>query len=162
MSYHRVIPNYDLYGDQASPEWSDSFNFEWIPQRSQPYNWVIQPHRHETFLQLLYLSSGQVDFLLDDTHWQAQAPCLMVVPCGHVHGFRFSHDVNGPVVTASQKTLESVAAVAMPELLNNARQAQALTYNPTPIVLAALMYLALLWPIVRLLSKLEHRATSVR
>ena len=54
------------------------------------------------------------------------------------------------------------SVVAMPELLNNARQAQALTYNPTPIVLAALMYLALLWPIVRLLSKLEHRATSVR
>jgi polar amino acid transport system permease protein len=52
-------------------------------------------------------------------------------------------------------TLASV--VALPELLNNARQAQALTYNPTPIVLAALMYLALLWPIVRLLSRLEHK-----
>ncbi len=50
--------NYDLYGDQASPEWSDSFNFEWIPQRFQPYNWVIHPHRHDTFLQLLYLSTG--------------------------------------------------------------------------------------------------------
>lgn len=129
MAYSRVIPNYDLYGDQASPEWSDSFNFEWIPQRSQPYNWVIQPHRHETFLQLLYLSSGQVDFLLDDTHWQAQAPCLMVVPCGHVHGFRFSHDVNGPVVTASQKTLESVAAVAMPELLPTIRKPRLISWQ---------------------------------
>lgn len=57
-------------------------------------------------------------------------------------------------------TLASV--VALPELLNNARQAQALTYNPTPIVLAALMYLALLWPIVRLLSRLEHKSTMVR
>lgn len=52
-------------------------------------------------------------------------------------------------------TLASV--VSLPELLNNARQAQALTYNPTPIVLAALMYLALLWPLVRLLSRLEHK-----
>jgi polar amino acid transport system permease protein len=52
-------------------------------------------------------------------------------------------------------TLASV--VALPELLNNARQAQALTYNPTPIVLAALMYLALLWPLVRLMSRLEHK-----
>ena len=35
--------------------------------------------------------------------------------------------------------------------------AQALTYNPSPVVLAALIYLALLWPLVRLLSRLEHK-----
>ena len=57
-------------------------------------------------------------------------------------------------------TLASV--VAIPELLNAARNAQALTYNPTPIVLAALMYLAILWPIVRLISRLEHKAVAVR
>jgi polar amino acid transport system permease protein len=57
-------------------------------------------------------------------------------------------------------TLASV--VAIPELLNAARNAQALTYNPTPIVLAALMYLVLLWPVVRLISRLEHRAVAVR
>jgi len=28
--------------------------------------------------------------------------------------------------------------------------------------LAALMYLALLWPVVRLLSRLEHRSSAVR
>jgi polar amino acid transport system permease protein len=57
-------------------------------------------------------------------------------------------------------TLASV--VAIPELLNAARNAQALTYNPTPIVLAALIYLALLWPIVRLISRLEHKAIAMR
>ena len=57
-------------------------------------------------------------------------------------------------------TLASV--VAIPELLNAARNAQALTYNPTPIVIAALMYLVLLWPIVRLISRLEHKAVAVR
>lgn len=56
-------------------------------------------------------------------------------------------------------TLASV--VALPELLNNARQAQALTYNPTPIVLAAVMYLVLLWPLVRLLSRLEHKSIAM-
>ncbi len=56
-------------------------------------------------------------------------------------------------------TLASV--VALPELLNNARQAQALLYNPTPIVLAALMYLILLWPLVRLLSRLEHKSIAM-
>ena len=53
------------------------------------------------------------------------------------------------------------SVVAMPELLFQARQAQSLTYNPTPIVVAALMYFALLWPLVRLLSRLENRALRV-
>lgn len=52
-------------------------------------------------------------------------------------------------------TIASV--VALPELLRIARDAQALTYNPSPVVLAALIYLALLWPLVRLLSRLEHK-----
>jgi polar amino acid transport system permease protein len=57
-------------------------------------------------------------------------------------------------------TIASV--VALPELLRVARDAQALVYNPSPIVLAALIYLALLWPLVRLLSRLEHRNALVR
>jgi polar amino acid transport system permease protein len=54
--------------------------------------------------------------------------------------------------------LTSIASVvALPELLFQARQAQSLTYNATPIMAAALIYLMLLWPVVRLLSRLEHR-----
>ena len=54
------------------------------------------------------------------------------------------------------------SVVAMPELLFQARQAQSLTYNPTPIVLAAVVYFILLWPLVRLLSRLENRALAAR
>jgi polar amino acid transport system permease protein len=54
------------------------------------------------------------------------------------------------------------SVVAMPELLFQARQAQSLTYNPTPIVLAAAVYFVMLWPLVRLLSRLENRALARR
>lgn len=54
------------------------------------------------------------------------------------------------------------SVVALPELLFQARQAQSLTYNPTPIVVAALIYFAMLWPLVRLLSRLENRALMQR
>lgn len=57
-------------------------------------------------------------------------------------------------------TIASV--VALPELLRIARDAQALLYNPSPLVLAALIYLALLWPLVRWLSRLEHRSVLTR
>lgn len=59
--------------------------------------------------------------------------------------------------------LTSIASVvALPELLYQARQAQSLTYNPSPIVAAAALYFLLLWPLVRLLSRLEHKAIAAR
>jgi polar amino acid transport system permease protein len=44
----------------------------------------------------------------------------------------------------------------MPEMLYSADMARSLTFNASPIVLAAAIYLALLWPAVRLVSRLEH------
>ena len=59
--------------------------------------------------------------------------------------------------------LTSIASVvAMPELLFQARQAQSVTYNATPIMAAAVAYFILLWPLVRLLSRLENRQLASR
>ncbi len=60
------------------------------------------------------------------------------------------------------KLTSLASVVALPELLFQARQAQSLTYNPTPIVAAAVVYFLLLWPLVRLLSTLENRAMASR
>ncbi len=60
------------------------------------------------------------------------------------------------------KLTSLASVVALPELLFQARQAQSLTYNPTPIVAAAVVYFLLLWPLVRLLSRLENRAVAAR
>jgi len=54
------------------------------------------------------------------------------------------------------------SVVAVPELLFQARQAQSVTFNPTPIVMAAVIYFLILWPLVRLLSRLENRALAGR
>ncbi len=59
--------------------------------------------------------------------------------------------------------LTSIASVvALPELLFQARQAQSVTYNATPIVAAAVAYFVLLWPVVRVLSRLENRQLAGR
>lgn len=49
------------------------------------------------------------------------------------------------------------SVVALPELLRQARIAQGITYNPTPLIAAAVVYFLLLWPLVRVLSRLERR-----
>ncbi len=52
------------------------------------------------------------------------------------------------------------SVVSFQELLYSAEMARSVTYNASPIMLAALIYLVLLWPLVRLVSRLEHRLGS--
>jgi polar amino acid transport system permease protein len=57
--------------------------------------------------------------------------------------------------------LTSIASVvALPELLYSADMARSVTFNSSPLVLAAFFYLVLLWPIVRLVSRLERRMAT--
>lgn len=57
--------------------------------------------------------------------------------------------------------LTSIASVvALPEMLYSADMARSLTYNASPLVLAGALYLALLWPLVRLVSRFGNRPTA--
>jgi len=56
------------------------------------------------------------------------------------------------------KETSLASVVAMPDLLKQATDAQAYMANPTPLIGAALVYLVLLWPMVRLVGLLEARA----
>ena len=55
------------------------------------------------------------------------------------------------------KDTSLASAVALPELLKEATDAQSLYANPTPLIGAALVYVAVLWPMVRLVGILEER-----
>lgn len=49
------------------------------------------------------------------------------------------------------------SVVAMPDLLKQALQAQAFYANPSPLIGAALLYLIILLPLVRIVSSIEER-----
>ena len=55
------------------------------------------------------------------------------------------------------KTTVLASVIALPELLKQAQQAHGLFANPTPLVEAALIFLLLLWPLVRLTGYLERK-----
>ena len=59
------------------------------------------------------------------------------------------------------KDTSLASAVALPELLKEANDAQALYANPSPLIAAAVVYLAFLWPMVRLVGYLEKRSKTV-
>ena len=132
----KPIPRYALYGEAA---WRDTFNFEWIPERSGHYDWHIRPHMHEALIQVLLLTEGGARVVINDAVWQARAPALLIVPALSVHGFDFSRDVNGPVVTAAQRALESVVSVAMPALQTVLRTPAVLELASAPQAVEAMM-----------------------
>src|SRR5690242_2714842 len=104
------------------------------------------------------IPQGQIDAARSTGLGRIQTMLYVVLPQG----------VRNVLPDLLSNTLEVIkltslgSVVAMPELLFQARQAQSLTYNPTPIVLAAIVYFAMLWPLVRLLSRLENRALARR
>jgi polar amino acid transport system permease protein len=60
------------------------------------------------------------------------------------------------------KTTSIAAMVALPELLRSARVAQEQTYNPTPLMAAAVIFFVLLWPFTRWVARLERRMLVAR
>jgi polar amino acid transport system permease protein len=66
--------------------------------------------------------------------------------------------VSNTVEVVKLTSLASV--VALPELLYSADMARSVTFNSSPIVLAAAIYLVVLWPAVRLVSRLERRIAA--
>ena len=65
-----------------------------------------------------------------------------------------------PITSNAINVLKDTAlasVVAMPDLLKQATQAQALAANPTPLIAAAIIYIIILLPLVRLVGVLEGR-----
>ena len=62
---------------------------------------------------------------------------------------------NNSINVMKDTALASV--VALPDLLKQATQAQALAANPTPLIGAAFLYLVILLPLVRLVARFERR-----
>jgi polar amino acid transport system permease protein len=65
--------------------------------------------------------------------------------------------VSNTVEVVKLTSLASV--VSLQEMLYSADMARSLTFNASPIVLAAVIYFLFLWPAVRLVSRLEHAAS---
>lgn len=117
-----TIPNYALYGDDAQPAWLGMVHYENIHERSSLYKFDIDPHFHDGLIQLLYVTCGGGTVYIDGISWPVHPQTLIVVPARHVHGFHFTADVDGPVVTAAQRPLESITEVAAPDLLQHIRR----------------------------------------
>lgn len=95
----QAVPTYDLYGENHEIRPDFWVHCESIPQRSRLHNWEIKPHRHESFFQILHIRKGSAEMMLDGESRPAQPAAMITVPPRVAHGFRFSRDIDGSVIT---------------------------------------------------------------
>lgn len=112
---NRAIPTYALYGEHDEHLGADWLHCETIFARSRLHDFVIKPHRHEQFFQILHLEAGHGEVTLDGRSARLEAPCLLLLPPLIVHGFSFSHMVEGLVVTLFEPRLTEILR-ASPEV----------------------------------------------
>ncbi|RQS63544.1 helix-turn-helix domain-containing protein [Burkholderia sp. Bp8963] len=93
------IPVFKLYGEE--PDWStlDLLHCESIPERSSLHDWEIRRHTHADLVQLLYVQKGVAELEIEGEKTRINTPSVQVVPPMCVHGFQFSPEVDGYVIT---------------------------------------------------------------
>ncbi|WP_457435828.1 helix-turn-helix domain-containing protein [Pseudomonas sp. TE3786] len=104
------VPVFKLYGETGAWPTPDLIHCESIPERSRLHHWEIKAHRHSDLVQLLYVQSGQAQLQIEDVLTEVGGGSLQVVPALCVHGFRFSDDVQGYILSLAQPLAEQLAA----------------------------------------------------
>ncbi|WP_291730144.1 helix-turn-helix domain-containing protein [Leisingera sp. F5] len=108
MPSQPLIDTYNLFGETA--ELAGVLHVETIRSRSELYDWELRPHRHARLHQLLVLTSGAGEADLDGNRHSLPPPCLINVPRGVVHGFRFGNGTGGWVITLASDFLDQSLA----------------------------------------------------
>ena len=97
------IPVYALYGEEDGQSGVDWLHWETIQARSRLYGYEIVPHRHEQLFQVLLLTAGRGLATLDGRELELKPVTAVVVPALTVHGYGFSPDVDGIVLTLLER-----------------------------------------------------------
>ncbi|MBC2666449.1 helix-turn-helix domain-containing protein [Novosphingobium flavum] len=96
-----LIPSFLLYGEDDDDTPPNFAHIETIASRSSLHDWEIAPHRHRQSVQALVALAGQVTYRNEQAVHVMAAPCFAVVPVGSVHGFQFSPDTTGHILSLS-------------------------------------------------------------
>jgi AraC family transcriptional activator of pobA len=101
----REVPQFALYGENTAPENAEFVHIELIETRSRLHDWHIQSHTHRGLFQILFLLGGHVRAEIDSGLWECQGPVALTIHPSVVHGFDFSKEAQGFVLTVDQSLL---------------------------------------------------------
>jgi AraC family transcriptional activator of pobA len=101
----REIPQFALYGEQARAEGAELVHIELIETRSRIHDWHIGTHVHRGLFQVLFLLKGEVKATVGDAVWDCAGPVAITIHPSLAHGFDFSAEAQGYVLTMDEEVL---------------------------------------------------------
>ncbi len=104
MALGTQIHSYNLFGETA--ELADVLHVETIRSRSELHDWRLKAHRHARLHQVLFLTSGQGEAVIDGATHAIPASSFVNIPRGVVHGYDFAPGTCGWVVTLTSDLLD--------------------------------------------------------
>lgn len=126
------VPRFFLYGEADRDVETRFIHVETVAARSRLHDWAIRPHRHSHLYQLLLIVAGASRLSCDGTEHELKAPALVGVPRGFVHGFEFTPETQGWVISMSDSYAGEIVArnpdlaalriLLEPSILNLTRQ----------------------------------------
>ena len=120
MIANTPVPVFKLYGETVHWPTPDLLHMESIPERSRTHDWHIQPHQHADLVQILYVRQGSAELEIEGRQYHFNGPVVQLVPSLCVHGFRFSEDVDGYVLSLAQPLVEELGRLLGGRILANA------------------------------------------
>ena len=104
------LPHFFLYGEPERRADPHFIHVEDLATRSRPGNWRIAPHQHHDLNHLLLITEGGGTIRFEAELIPFAAPVLLTVPARCVHGFVWSSESHGHVLTIAQVQLQQVLA----------------------------------------------------
>ncbi len=99
------VIRFALYGERPGADDPEFVHIEDIQVRSSLYQWRIAPHMHRRMFQIVHVIDGPAEVQIEDRTDEITGPCATCVPGGVVHGFGFTPETIGYVVTVSEALL---------------------------------------------------------
>lgn len=103
------VPTFYLYGEPHRAVADGFIHVEHLDDRSRPSEWTIRPHAHAGLHHIFWIASGGGAMQAEAHVFVFDAPALLVVPAAVVHGFSWTSESTGSVLTLANGQLAELA-----------------------------------------------------
>lgn len=104
------VPSFYLYGEPQRSVAEGFVHVESLDDRSRPSEWTIRPHVHRDLNHIILIAQGGGAMQAEVAQVRFDAPCLLLIPAGIVHGFTWHSDSSGHVTTIADSYLRHLIA----------------------------------------------------
>ncbi|WHO37951.1 helix-turn-helix domain-containing protein [Sphingobium sp. AP49] len=104
----QAVPAFYLYGEPQRHVIDGFVHVESLDDRSRPSEWTIRPHLHRDLNHIILIADGGGSMQAEGALVAFEAPCLLLIPAGVIHGFDWHRESRGHIVTIADAYLHQL------------------------------------------------------